>query len=171
MGAAASATATRSALIADEVAARVRSLGTAFEPVARRVAESGVDERTVLSYKGDTETLIGLLGVDGALERRRLGLELAELFEDAAAAAAAAAAPIDTDDQVDALKGTAGGDCAGSKEDAGVPLQVQFDDVLTDGLFCFVTRWWSDLTTTQSRNATTRRRASSSRRTLRRLRS
>ena len=132
MGGAASANATTRSvfLTADEVAARVRSLGTAFEPVARRVVESGVDERTVLSYKGDTETLIDLLGVDGALERRRLGLELAELFEDAAAAA-----PTDADDQADALKGTARGDRAGSKEDAGVPLQVQFGGVLADWHF------------------------------------
>ena len=130
MGAAASATTARSALTADEVAARVRSLGTAFEPVARRVVESGVNERTVLSYKEDKDALLDLLGVDGPLERRRLGLELAELFE-----SAAAAAPTDADDQADALKGTARGDRSGSKEDAGVPLQVQFDGVLADWHF------------------------------------
>ena len=141
MGGAASANATTRSvfLTADEVAARVRSLGTAFEPVARRVVESGVDERTVLSYKGDKETLLGLLGVDGPLERRRLGLELAELFEDATAAGAA---PADADNQTGTRKGTAGGDRAGSTADAlraalspyaaGVPAQVWLDAMLTD---------------------------------------
>ena len=40
--------------------------------------------------------------------------------------------PTDAVDHTDARKGTAGDDRAGSKEDADVPLQVQFDDVLSD---------------------------------------